>query len=70
MIYSWINHKKSNIELLPEAEPIGFSTLGKLASVRTPSPPTAGPHVKGPALKSINAHLVKTLANVNEKRCV
>jgi len=56
-------HPKSNTSLLPEAEPIVLSTFGKLASVRTPSPPTAGPHEKGPALKSIKAHL---LQNMNE----
>lgn len=32
-------------------------TLGKLWSVRTPSPPTAAPQEKGPAVKSMNAHL-------------
>ena len=43
---------------VPDTAPMVFSTLGKLSSVRTPSPPTAGPHEKGPALKSINAHLI------------
>ena len=32
-------------------------TFGKLFSVRTPSPPTAGPQENGPAVKSMNAHL-------------
>lgn len=34
-------------------------TFGKLHSVRTPSPPTAGPHVNGPAVRSINANLAE-----------
>lgn len=41
-------------------------TFGKLSSVLTPSPPTAGPQEKGPALKSINIHLaVYTQHSVN-----
>lgn len=56
-------YPKSNTSLLPAVAPIVLSTFGKLASVRTPSPPTAGPHEKGPALKSMKAHL---LQNMNE----
>lgn len=46
---------------VPETAPIVFCTLGELSSVRTPSPPTAGPHEKGPALKSIKAHLIQNI---------
>lgn len=46
--------------MVPATAPIVLFTFGKLISVRTPSPPTAGPHEKGPAVKSINAHLEYT----------
>lgn len=46
---------------IPDTAPMVFSTFGKLSSVRTPSPPTAGPHEKGPAVKSINAHLTEKM---------
>lgn len=53
----------------PSTAPIVFPTFGKLNSVRTPSPPTAGPHEKGPAVKSINAHLRHSF-NINHSVCL
>ena len=54
-----MNKHWKDVSVVPETAPIVFSTFGKLNSVRTPSPPTAGPHDQGPALKSINAHLMQ-----------
>lgn len=48
---------KNHVTLVPAIAPTVFPIFGRLSSVRTPSPPTAGPQENGPALKSINAHL-------------
>lgn len=55
--------KTRTSEDMPATAPIVFSTFGKLSSVRTPSPPTAGPQENGPELKSMNAHLKKDACN-------
>lgn len=62
--------KHVSTTLIPATAPMVFSTFGKLSSVRTPSPPTAGPHEKGPAVKSIKAHLIRNETKIiNMKDC-
>lgn len=56
--------KTRTTEDMPATAPIVLSTFGKLSSVRTPSPPTAGPQENGPELKSMNAHLKKDTCNI------
>lgn len=53
--------QKILLRTVPATAPMVFPTFGKLSSVRTPFPPTEGPHEKGPAVKSMNAHLTEII---------
>lgn len=61
--------QKILLRTVPATAPMVFPTFGKLSSVRTPSPPTEGPHEKGPAVKSMNAHLTGSIHKIMKTLC-